>query len=310
MNSASSLEAIRASRPWRVLEARGSSLAAYALAIILAIQVGFIVTNLAGAGAPAAATGGVQARQSHTLDVAAILDNHLFGLAPAGTAALDPNAPRTDLPLVLTGVIAARDPHDGFGILGPSAAQAMVYAVGDTVPGGARLAAVLPHQVLLDRDGRQESLALPRQQSLPLPAAAAPADSAPAFVQHMRELVARRPNVMSELLRPEPVFAGGRQLGFRVYPGTRPQAFAALGFRPGDLVTAIDGTPLDDPAQDQQILNTLGSSSEASVTVLRNGRPRVLNLNLAQVEQMARQLSAAPTEPATPPGPPSPPTSR
>src|SRR5581483_8930441 len=99
-------------------------------------------------------------------------------------------------------------------------------------------------------------------------------------------------------------FAGSKQQGFRVYPGRDAAAFIRLGLRPGDLVTAIDGTPLDDPARAQQILSTLGSSSEAHITVLRNGQQQDLTLDLAAVEQEAESL-AAPQNGA--PGPPLPP---
>lgn len=303
MSTASWLEGIGGGEHWRaLLTRRGPHLAAGALALILAAQAALLVTNLAGVGGPSVSGMGVALRPSgHPLDVAAIVDSHLFGRAPAASAALGTHAPRTDLPLVLTGVIADRNPRAGMAILGPSAAAAKVYEVGDRIPGGARLKAVLARKVLLERDGRLESLALPKQEPLPGPTASSLPGSAPMFVQRMRELVTRRPNLVADLMRPEPVFSGGRQLGYRVYPGNDPQAFTQLGFKPGDLVTAIDGTPLNDPAQDQQILNTLGSSSQASVTVLRNGRQRVLTLNLAEVEQTARRLSSSPPSPAARP---------
>ena len=55
--------------------------------------------------------------------------------------------------------------------------------------------------------------------------------------------------------------------GFRVYPGANRQAFARLGLRAGDLVTAINGTPLDDKDRAQEIFGTLNSSTDARVTV-------------------------------------------
>ncbi len=157
-----------------------------------------------------------------------------------------------------------------------------MYAVGDNVPGGAQLHAVLTDHVLLDRNGHLESLALPRQISAEMPRRrslyAAPV--AP-VIDRMRELVSRDPGIIGDIMRPQPVFAGGRQQGFRVYPGRDAEAFLRLGLRPGDLVTAIDGTPLDDPARGEQILRTLGNSSEAHVTVMRNGQQQDLTLDLA-----------------------------
>ena len=57
------------------------------------------------------------------------------------------------MPLVLTGIIAAEDPQNGLAILGQTAASAKVYAVGDNVPGGAKLHSVYSDRVVIDRGG-------------------------------------------------------------------------------------------------------------------------------------------------------------
>ena len=72
---------------------------------------------------------------------------------------------RRTLQLVLTGTIAGNDPQNGLAILGQSAQTAKVYAVGDNVPGGAKLHSVYSDRVIIDRNGQLESLALPRQPS-------------------------------------------------------------------------------------------------------------------------------------------------
>jgi general secretion pathway protein C len=109
----------------------------------------------------------------------------------------------------------------------------------------------------------------------------------------MRQLVTSEPGIISDIMRPQPVFAQGKQRGYRVYPGRNRQAFVRLGLRPGDLVTAINGTPLDDPARGQEIFATIGTSSEAHVTVMRNGQARDVTLNMAQVAQDAEALVGA-----------------
>ncbi len=45
----------------------------------------------------------------------------------------------------------------------------------------------------------------------------------------MRRLIAEQPGAMSEIMRPQPVFAQGKQKGYRVYPGRNRQAFVRLG---------------------------------------------------------------------------------
>ena len=185
-----------------------------------------------------------------------------------------------------------------------------MYAVGDNVPGGAKLHSVYSDRVIIDRNGQLESLALPRQLNTgnaPPPAAALPDNPS---IERMRRMITEQPGLLADVMRPQPVMDHGRMNGFRVYPGRNRVAFMRLGLRPGDQVTAINGTPLDDRDRGEQILHTLGSSSEAHVTVIRNGQQQDLTLNIAQVTQeadsLAGQSQAAQTGVVPPPAEPPP----
>jgi general secretion pathway protein C len=144
--------------------------------------------------------------------------------------------------------------------------------------------------VLLERGGALESLQLPQQSGAvrltPPPAST----SANPTMDRVRQLVAQDPSVIADIIRPQPVIAQGKQRGFRVYPGRNAAAFNRLGLRPGDLVTAINGTPLDDPARGEEIFRTLGSAAAANITIMRNGRQNELTLDMASVTAEAEQL--------------------
>ena len=112
------------------------------------------------------------------------------------------------------------------------------------------------------------------------------------MIDRMRKLVNDDPGVISQVMRPQPVFAGGEMKGFRVYPGANRQAFARLGLRAGDMVTAINGTPLNDKDRAQEIFGTLTSSTDARVTITRNGRQQELVLNIAQITAEAERLGS------------------
>jgi len=320
MNAASWLEGLPAPDKWRtLLLAHGPRVATWALALALGVQAAVIVTGLASAGRSPAVTArpgaGAGSALRPSVNVAAIVNAHVFGISPVqARSPEDPaNAPQTSMPLVLTGIIAADDPENGLAILGQSAQAAKVYAVGDNVPGGAKLHSVFSDRVVLERDGHLESLALPRQPGGgAMPTAAPPSATAlqteSPVLDRMRKLVMDQPGLIGDIMRPQPVFAEGKQRGYRVYPGRNRQAFTRLGLRPGALVTAINGTPLDDPSRGQEIFRTLGSSSEAHVTVMRNGQQQDLSLNLAQVAQEAEALAGsqgtAPVDQAQPVPPP------
>jgi len=310
MNAASWLEGLPAPEKWRtLLLAHGPRIATWTLAVLLAVQAAVIVTGLGGATRSPAGTGTggpPHVMAQHSVDVMSITNAHLFGTAPivAGPQGGPGGEPRpTTLPLVLTGIISADDPQNGLAILGQTAANAKVFAVGDNVPGGgAKLHAVYSDKVIIDRGGVLETLVLPRQVApgAPPPTASVLSTEAP-VADRMRKLMTEQPSLMADVMRPQPVFANGKQTGYRVYPGRNRAAFGRLGLKPGDLVTAINGTTLDDPDHGAEIFRTLGSSPEAHVTVTRNGQQQDLTLNLAQVTQEAESIASAP--PGTGPGP-------
>jgi general secretion pathway protein C len=309
MNAGSWLNHFPASHHWRALVlARGPRIATWALALALGVQAAMIVTDLAGGGQPRSAPVRPPSPATvahHGVDIASITNAHLFGTAADTAGHGSPaDATQTSMQLVLTGIIAGRDPQVGFAIVGENATAAKVHAVGDNVPGGAKLHSVYGDRVLLDRNGHLEYLTLPRQNSAALnanPIPAAVPNQNPAF-DRVRRLISEDPSLLGDIMRNQPVLMQGKLRGFRVYPGRNRQAFTRLGLRSGDLVIAINGTPLDDPARGDEIFRTIGSASEARVTVMRNGQQQDLSLNMSQVAQEAEQAvqssEAAAPEPA------------
>lgn len=296
MNAASWLEGLPAPDKWRAIAmTHGPRWATWALALGLGVQGAFILTDLAGSGrAPGATNVPPPAAPSRSVNVAAISGSHLFGTVEITPTRNATTAQQTSMPLVLTGIFASTDPRGGLAMLGPTATSTKVYAVGDNVPGGAKLHSVLVDRVVLDRNGVLEYLAMPRQPQGGM--ANAPAPSANALqtenpvVDRMRRIISDDPGLVADIMRPQPVFAQGKLRGYRVYPGRNRQSFTRLGLHPGDLVTAINGTPLEDPQQSQDVFRTIGATNEARVTVTRNGQSQDLVLNMSQVAQEAESL--------------------
>ena len=193
---------------------------------------------------------------------------------------------------MLAGTIATSDPKRGVAIISDGG-PAKVYAVGDNV-GGASLHSVYLDHVILDRNGQLESLTLPRLLG--------PGMNAPpvvrrfggdahtvAAVEDIRRRVQQDPGLLDQVMRTVPSYdsAAGRLRGFRAYPGRNRQIFNKLGLRPGDLVTAINGTALDDPQRSQEVFNTIQTSDHVTVTVERGGQKQEISLNIAQVAAQA-----------------------
>jgi general secretion pathway protein C len=277
----------------------GPWLASLVLATLIAVEVARALVGLLSAPVqpvePALPAGGPVAN-APPMDVQSIMSAHLFGVAALNPGSQDPaNAPPSTANLVLAGTIATGDPKHGVAIIsdgGPS----KVYSVGENV-GGASLHSVYLDRVILDRAGALETLVLPRTlppDRAPIARRMAQARSA---VDNLRQMVQSDPLALNEILRPVASYdnKAGKLRGFRVYPGRNRQAFSSLGLKPGDLVTAINGTPLDDPQHGQEVMNTIQSSDRASVTIERGGQTQELTLNIAEVAAEAtRDIAAAP----------------
>jgi general secretion pathway protein C len=300
------------------LRARAPQVVTFVLALALAAQLAFIVVAMTSRSRQAAPPPLPALPPVAQLDIGGLVNAHLFGNAAAQASGDAANAPPSSMPLVLAGLLASDDPKTGMAIIGESAQAAKVVAVGQQVPGGAQLHSVYSDRAIIDRSGALESVFLPRRGGGTVGAAPPPpmpvvaADNNEAMVDRMRKLVSDDPGLIGQVMRPQPVFASGKMKGFRVYPGANRQAFARLGLRAGDMVTAINGTPLDDKDRAQEIFNTLSSSTDARVTVTRNGRQQELVLNLAQLSAEAEQLGSGvdgnipveqtPAEPVPAPG--------
>ena len=301
------------------LQGNGPRLASLGLAALIAVELARIAISLLGGGpvkSPQPAVAGVAPRAQHTgLDIQGVVSAHLFGIAAPDPSAQDPaNAPQSTANLVLAGTIATQDPRRGVAIISDGG-PAKVYSVGDNV-GGATLHSVYLDHVILDRGGVLETLLLPRllgpgMNAPPVVRRAGGDPRTVAAVDNIRRLVQQDPSILDQVMRTVPSYdnTAGKLRGFRAYPGRNRQIFNKLGLKPGDLVTAINGTPLDDPQRSQDVFNTIQTSDHATVTIERAGQKQDITLNIAQVAaQATRDLEGdANSSAAGPPnGPPQP----
>jgi general secretion pathway protein C len=220
--------------------------------------------------------------QTDGVDVANIVAARLFGTAPGDPQTRDAATRSADAKLVLTGTFASQDPGHGNAIISTDGGTSMVYSVGQSVA-GASLASVFFDHVLLRRNGNLENLKFPKLLSgaiTQVQQAHLPQRSARLADEGPTDAAPHSPQTLGELAQMTPTAVGGRR-GFRVYNSSDPEAFKASGLRPGDLVTSINGTSLQDqpPQVAQQLLNSVQPGG-TSVTVMRGGRPTVINLNL------------------------------
>ncbi len=228
-------------------------------------------------------------------NLGALATSHLFGEAaeqapPAPAAVID--APETTLSLVLKGILARSADTNGGAVISSNRGEDRKYDVGNTIEGadGATLHSVYSDRVLIDRNGRLETLRFPKElvssggpMAMPSPLPQPPPQ---ANAGTLREAIGANAGRISDVLRVAPHVQEGQVVGFRLTPGRDRAAFEALGLQPGDVVTDINGTVLDDPAQGLQVYESLGESTQANVTVLRDGVPQVLVIDTTQVQRL------------------------
>jgi len=290
------------------LQGNGPRLVSLALAALIAVELARIAIALLG-GSPLKSpqpvlTNAVPRAEHAGLDVQSVVSAHLFGVATVDPATQDPaNAPQSTANLVLAGTIATENPKRGVAIISDGG-PAKVYSVGDNV-GGASLHSVYLDRVILDRGGALETLLLPRllspgMNAPPIVRRSGGDPRTVAAVDNIRRLVQQDPGILDQVMRTVPSYdsAAGRLRGFRAYPGRNRQIFNKLGLKPGDLVTAINGTALDDPQRSQEVFNTIQTSDRVTVTIERAGQKQEITLNIAQVAAQATKDLEGETSPA------------
>jgi general secretion pathway protein C len=191
---------------------------------------------------------------------------------PAGFDAFNRNAQPaaatiTSLGLTLVGTRVDTVSGRGSAIIGSGGVE-QSYAVGDEIAPGVTLAAVAFDSVTLDRGGAREMLYLDQS-----------ATSAPVVTPGDAGLAppAPLPAAAAGEVTLTPRLANGQTTGFTVAPAGSGELFRASGLQAGDVVIAVDGTPvgkLPDPATTSRALTRPG----ATIEIERDGRTMTLRL--------------------------------
>ena len=222
--------------------------------------------------------------------------SELAALSVFGRSAAQPrnaaiNAPDTSLKWVLKGVLTDPDSSRSSAILAPQGQPEKAYRVGASLPGNVKLEQVLADRVILARDGKLETLRLIRSSlgSVAPPArriAALPqvdsnlsiaADGGVARID--REAWMSDPQRFMEVVSATPVFIDGAMYGLEVSPARNAREFEAAGLMPGDVVTAVEGTPVAEINDYRDILQEL-TGSTVSLSLDRNGEPMTITITM------------------------------
>lgn len=229
---------------------------------------------------PAAAST-MHGNDGESADIASL---HLFGETDAEDRATSnsgpADAPDTRLNLRLTGLFAAGE-GDGIAIIVPGNEDESIFVVGDRVAGEARVDGIYPDRVILERNGRLETLRLSKDgASTDSAATQARRASGNREIQRiarkadeLRQRLIRNPLELARMVRFQPYMRDGELIGYRIQPrAADAELLSELGLRPTDVVTEVNGTSLGDPARAQEVLQEMRTAETISVTWLRDGK--------------------------------------
>lgn len=78
-----------------------------------------------------------------------------------------------------------------------------------------------------------------------------------------------------------PVFVGGKFHGFRIVALNDPAFWRGVDLRPGDVITSVNGFPIERPEQAVTVFDSLELASELRVAYDRDGQSRELIYSIA-----------------------------
>lgn len=223
----------------------------------------------------------LQAQSALQQKIQQLSQAHLFGeYQSQATAPAQTEAPDTRLNLVLKGLLAATPMEQASAIISMGKnGEENIYGVGDRIS-SATVKEIHDDRVILENNGRYETLRLPKdfddegiiQTVSDSAASTLSANATPGEVlSDIRQKILRNPTAFGEYAIPIPYNENGKLRGYRLQPQGDTALFDQVGLDPNDVIIAVNGVGLDNPAQGIQALRKLQNAKSIDITVLRNG---------------------------------------
>ena len=226
--------------------------------------------------------------------LAEVVNAHLFGKLAPTTSAGPITAPATRLKLNLNGVFASENPKLAMAIISDASGKQKHYRIGDAVPGGAKLHAIYPDRVILDRLGKLETLKLPREvatfnattispsqinSQLPTVSSKIHKLQASEEVKQMRETMMKSPQDLWKKVRIEPVMADGKIEGYRFAHNDK-RLMQSIGLTNEDVIIEINGMILSDPSVLYELMSQITTMDNVSLTIKRKGQTETIEIQM------------------------------
>ena len=210
--------------------------------------------------------------------------------ATGGNAAVD--QPQTSLNLKLVGLMYSLDANQARAIIENPGDGARSYSIYERVADNAEIHSIEPDRVILLHAGRQEALMLDPEQEPPGSAPGTesqPTDyrinnQAPVKSQAAPEQSsANTSRKLDDLMRDfsaTPVMEEGELVGFRLAALRDPGILNDWGIDPSDVITAVNGMPLNSQGRVMVLYNKLKKAGEFELTLDNGGNSRTITVEV------------------------------
>ena len=217
------------------------------LLIFLAVQLARLVWAIV---TPAGSMGPVRAGTA-AAQINADFDPFFRLNSPSGSMVV------TSLSLKLFGVRVDEAVGGGSAIIATPDGVQSSFGVGDEIMPGVKLKQIAFDSVTIDRNGVPEQLFL--DQSIAAPVAKPGGTAAPSTL----------PDKLQGIANVAPRMAGTKVTGITINPGGTSDMFLQAGLQPGDVVTAVNGQPVNSI---ETVASQLAGGGPVSLQVERAGR--------------------------------------
>ncbi|OQW93173.1 MAG: type II secretion system protein GspC [Beggiatoa sp. IS2] len=209
--------------------------------------------------------------------------------------------PKTKLNLKLYGIYYSTHPEASIAMIAEEIGESKLYRKYDTLPGGGTLYQINSKEVILLRNGRQETLLLINNQSPPttqnpetpavretpsiteqstLRQAQSTAQSPEQLLGEYQQQLRTNPQQLRNLLNVTPYSQDGQFIGYRLSAGQNATLMSTFNLQVGDILTEINGVVFDSPLKGLEVIQQLATAGQINATVLRNGQPLSLSFNV------------------------------
>jgi general secretion pathway protein C len=203
---------------------------------------------------------------------------------PSSVPAISPEADAPAPPAhgaLLTGTILSSKSADARTIISDRHDRQRVYARGDEIADGGEVVEIHRDYVVVRRGGRLETLDFSRNAATRMLEHATPdaAQTTPPedYREVLRHAMFTHPELLLQLVGATAVVEGGHFRGYRVMQPADPAFLESLGLKPGDMLTAVNGAPLDTPDFGAQVLDAVTGTGVLTFTVQRGGQILVVS---------------------------------